>query len=275
MTQSVALVTGATGGIGKEIARGLVGAGTHVIVGARTPSRGEATAEELSAGAPGKVTVMPLDVAEQSSIRAFAADLAARFDRLDILVNNAGAWFTDRRESAEGLELTLATNVIGPHLLTELLLEPLRAAPHGRVVNIVTSFAGGLDLDDLQFVRRPYDGFAAYGQSKRALTMLTWGLASRLAGDTVTANTASPGFVRTDFNRNARGFRAAMINLSARMMAVSPAKGADTPLWVATAPELEGVSGKHFEGRKEKEARYRDPDLIADLERRASELEES
>jgi NAD(P)-dependent dehydrogenase (short-subunit alcohol dehydrogenase family) len=122
----------------------------------------------------------------------------------------------------------------------------------------------------------PYDGFAAYGQSKRALTMLTWGLASRLAddGSTVTANTASPGFVRTDFNRNAHGFRATMINLSARMMAVSPAKGADTPVWVATAPELEGVSGKHFEGRKEKEARYRDPDLIADLERRCRDLED-
>jgi NAD(P)-dependent dehydrogenase (short-subunit alcohol dehydrogenase family) len=273
MTQSVALVTGATGGIGKEIARGLVGMGAHVIVGARTPARGEAPAAEISAGASGQVTVMPLDVAERASIQAFAADLRGRFDRLDILVNNAGAWFTDRRESAEGVELTFATNVIGPHLLTELLLEQLRAAPHGRVVNIVTSFAGGLDVDDLQFARRPYDGFAAYGQSKRALTMLTWGLASRLAGGTVTANTASPGFVRTDFNRNARGFRAAMINLSARMMAVSPAKGADTPLWVATAPELEGVSGKHFEGRKEKEARYRDPDLIADLERRVRELE--
>jgi NAD(P)-dependent dehydrogenase (short-subunit alcohol dehydrogenase family) len=272
---TIALVTGATGGIGKEIARGLVRMGTHVIVGARTPERGEAAAADISAGAPGQVTVMPLDVAERASIRAFAADLRARFDQLDILVNNAGAWFTDRRESGEGVELTFATNVIGPHLLTELLMEPLRAAPHARVVNIVTSFAGGLDLDDLQFVRRPYDGFAAYGQSKRALTMLTWGLASRLAGGTVTANTASPGFVRTDFNRNAHGFRAAMINFSARMMAASPAKGADTPLWVATAPELETVSGKHFEGRKEKEARYRDPDLIADLERRCRELEES
>jgi NAD(P)-dependent dehydrogenase (short-subunit alcohol dehydrogenase family) len=275
MTDSVAVVTGATGGIGKEIARGLARLGTHVIVAARTPERGEAAAADISAGSPGQVTVMPLDVAERASIRAFAADLRARFDQLDILVNNAGAWFTDRRESAEGVELTFATNVIGPHLLTELLLDPLRAAPHARVVNIVTSFAGGYEPDDLQFVRRPYDGFAAYGQSKRALTMLTWGLASRLEGGTVTANTVSPGFVRTDFNRNAHGFRAAMINLSARMMGASPAKGADTPLWVATAPELEGVSGKHFEGRKEKEARYRDSEPIADLERRVRELEES
>src|SRR5262249_33723657 len=148
---------------------------------------------------------------------------ADQFAALDILVNNAGAWFSDRRQSPDGLELTLATNVIGPHLLTELLLDRLQAAGSARVVNIVSSLQGSYDVSDLQFTRRPSAGYQASGQPKRARSLLPAGLAGRLAGAGVTANAAAPGFVRTGFNRNARGPRAAMISLSARLFAVSPA----------------------------------------------------
>jgi NAD(P)-dependent dehydrogenase (short-subunit alcohol dehydrogenase family) len=192
-----------------------------------------------------------------------------------VLVNNAGAWFTERRKSPDGHELTFATNVLGPHLLTEMLLDPLRAAGGARVVNIVSSIAGDYDPTDLQFTRRPYDGYKAYAQSKQALTMLTWGLAERLRGNAVTANTAAPGFVRTNFNQNARGTRAVMISLSARLFAVSPAKGADTPLWVATAPELDAVTGRSFVARKEVPAKFTEPGPIAELERLCQELEQA
>jgi NAD(P)-dependent dehydrogenase (short-subunit alcohol dehydrogenase family) len=273
MSGKVALVTGATGGIGKEIARGLARMGATVVVGARSLERGEAAAAEIAAEAGrGTVLAMALDVADQASIRAFAAAFRARFTALDVLVNNAGAWFTDRRQSPDGHELTLATNVLGPYLLTELLLDALRAAPLARVVNVVSSFTGSYDADDLQFARRPYDGFKAYTQSKQALSMLTWGLASRLAGTGVTANAAEPGFVRSGFNRNARGFRARMIDLFARLIAVSPTRGADTPLWAATAPELAGVTGALFAARKTKPPTFPDPAPIADLERRCREL---
>jgi NAD(P)-dependent dehydrogenase (short-subunit alcohol dehydrogenase family) len=276
MTGKLAIVTGATGGIGKEIARGLVRLGANVVVTARTPQRGEATRAELAADATGgELSAMPLDVADQASVRAFAAAVAVRYANVDVLVNNAGAWFTERRTSPDGHELTFATNVLGPHLLTETLLDPLRAAGGARVVNIVSSIAGDYDPTDLQFTRRPYDGFKAYAQSKQALTMLTWGLAERLRGDGVTANTAAPGFVRTNFNQNARGARAVMISLSARLFGVSPAKGADTPLWVATAPELDGVTGRSFASRKQVPAKFTEPGPIAELERLCQELEQA
>jgi len=276
MSGKVVAVTGATGGIGKEIARGLVRLGADVVIGARDAQRGEATRAELSSsGTEGNVSVLPLDVADLSSVRAFAASFTARHGRLDALVNNAGAWFSDRRQSPDGHELTLATNVLGPHLLTELLLDALRSAPSARVVNIVSSIVGDYDPTDLQFARRRYDGYKAYAQSKQALTMLTWGLAGRLAGQSVTANTAEPGFVRTDFNANAHGPRAMMINLMARLFADSPEKGADTPLWAVSAPELEGVTGKCFAGRKQKPPKFTDPGPIAELERLCHDLARS
>lgn len=267
LTGKVAVVTGATGGIGKQIALGLARLGATVVLGARDAGRGAAAAAEI-----GAAEVVPLDVADLASLRAFAARFRDRHDTLDVLVNNAGAWFTDRRTSPQGVELTFATNVLGPHVLTDLLRDPLSAGGGGRVVNVVSSFAGGYDATDLQFERRPFDGFQAYNQSKQALRMLTWGQAARLAPAGVTANAVAPGFVRTDFNRHARGPRATMIGLSARLFAVSPAKGADTPLWAAVAPELLGVTGKYFIGRKEQDGRFHEPDPIADLERRCREL---
>ena len=160
--------------------------------------------------------------------------------------------------------------MLGPHLLTKLLLPKLRAP--ARIVNIVSGLAANYDASDLMFERRKYDGFKVYGQSKQALRMLTWGLAARLDGSGVTANAAAPGFVRTDFNQHAHGFTASMINVMARLFAVTPAKGADTPLWVAAAPELATANGKYFDGRKEKDGKFREPAAIADLERRCDEL---
>jgi NAD(P)-dependent dehydrogenase (short-subunit alcohol dehydrogenase family) len=268
----VAVVTGATGGIGKEIARGLARLGATVVIGARNLEKGAAVRDELAKEGKGPVSVMALDVASIASIKAFAAELEKAHDKLHILVNNAGAWFTDRRASADGYELTLATNVLGPHLLTRLLLPRLKASAPSRVINIVSAFAGNYDATDLQFDKRKYDGFKAYGQSKQALRMLTWGLATRLEGSGVTANAAAPGFVKTDFNQNAHGFMALMINVSAKLFAVTPEKGAETPIWVASAPELATESGKFFDARKEKDGKFREPEPIADLERRLDDL---
>lgn len=276
LTGRVALVTGATGGIGKEIARGLVRAGAIVVLGVRDPGHGEAARAELATErAPERASVdlLPLDVADQASIHAFGRTFTGRYPALHLLVNNAGAWFTERRVSPDGVELTFATNVIGPHLLTEVLMDHLRAAGHARVVNIVSGLAGYYDATDLQFERRPYQGFRAYAQSKQALRMLTWGLAGRVTGTGITANAAAPGFVRTDLNRNARGLMPTMINLMARLFAASPAKGARTPLWVATDPALEKATGRYYDQHKEKDGKFNDPAAIADLERRCRELE--
>lgn len=259
-----ALVTGATGGIGKQIARGLAKLGAEVLIGARNRQKGAAVRDELG----GNVRVLELDVASFASIKAAVDKLPV--EKLDVLVNNAGAWFSDRRASVDGYELTFATNVLGPHLLTKLLAPRLQRG--GRIVNIVSGLAASYDAEDLMFERRKYDGFKVYAQSKAALRMLTWGQAARLGGAGVTANAAAPGFVRTDFNQNAHGLMASMINVMAKLFAVSPEKGADNPIWVASAPELAGVSGKYFDGRKEKDGKFRDPGAIADLERRCDDM---
>jgi NAD(P)-dependent dehydrogenase (short-subunit alcohol dehydrogenase family) len=264
----IAVVTGATGGIGKEIARGLSRLGAEVVIGARDPGRGDAARREIAAHTGNDaVSVLQVDVSSVDSVRRFAAALRAKHPKVNILVNNAGVWFTDRKESVEGREMTFATNVLGPYVLTNSLMDALRAGVPARVVNVVSSFSSNYDVSDLEFRTRKWDGFKAYAQSKQALRILTGLLARKLAGTGVTVNDASPGFVKTNFNRNAHGFVPMMINFSALLMAVSPAEGADTPLWVASAPELEGVTGKYFEKRKEGDPKFRDPVVASELER--------
>ncbi|HEY1954603.1 MAG TPA: SDR family NAD(P)-dependent oxidoreductase [Polyangiaceae bacterium] len=267
LTGKTALVTGATGGIGKEIARGLARLGATVVLGARNPAKAEATQIELAKEArdPKAVRTMALDVSSLASIRSFAKEFDQKYDALHILVNNAGAWFSDRRESPDGHELTFATNVIGPYLLTKLLAPALGKGKPSRVVNVVSSFASDYDVKDLEWKTRKFDGFKAYNQSKLALRMVTWMSAADLEKDGVSVNAAAPGFVKTDFNQNAHGFTATMINLSAKLFAVSPAEGADTPLWVAASSEVGAQTSKYFEKRKEKDGKFREQAALDEL----------
>lgn len=268
LTGKVALVTGATGGIGKEIARGLARLGASVVVGGRTPAKASAARQEIEKDAkhPERLGTTVVDVSSLTSIRTCAEALATEQPSLHILVNNAGAWFTDRRESADGHELTFATNVLGPYALTKALLPQLRAAHGARVINVVSEMAANYDANDLEWKTRRFDGFKCYGQSKQALRMVSWIHAAELAGDRITVNAAAPGFVKTDFNQNAKGFVPWMINLFAGMMAVSPAEGADTPIWAAASREVEGQTGKYFDGRQDKDGKFREPGPLAELD---------
>jgi NAD(P)-dependent dehydrogenase (short-subunit alcohol dehydrogenase family) len=273
LSGKIALVTGATGGIGKEVARGLARLGATVIIGARNASRGEAALADISKTVPNaKVSVMTLDMASFASIRSFVSTFGQKYEQLNILVNNAGVWYTERQESADGYEGIFATNVLGPHLLNSLLVPKLKAGAPARIVNVVSSFASNYDVEDLEFKKRKFNGFQAYGQSKQAFRMSTWGLAGRLNPSEITVNAAAPGFVKTDFNQNAKGFMATMINLSAKLFAVTPEVGADTVVWAAAAPELNGVSGKYFEGRKEKDGKFHEPGPIAELDKKCDQM---
>jgi NAD(P)-dependent dehydrogenase (short-subunit alcohol dehydrogenase family) len=263
-----AVVTGATAGIGKEIARGLVREGATVIIGARSADKGEAVRTELAREpGGGKVEVLPLDVANMRSIREFASAVAKAHPSLQLLVNNAGAWFNERGLTAEGYERTLATNVVGPHLLTNLLLPQLRAGKPARIVNMTSSTVGNYDPSDLGWERRKYDGFKAYTQSKQAMRMMTWKLAQRLEGSGVVANAVDPGAVKTEFLQKITGFVAGFFALWVKLMGITPEEGAATPLWVASAPELANVTGKFFSARKEKDGKFRDQAPLDELER--------
>ncbi len=269
---AVAVVTGATGGIGKEIVRELLRQDWTIVIGVRSVEKSETVRAELAQETiGGKIEVLPLNVASMQSVRSFAAAVGETHPTLDLLINNAGAWFNERGETSEGHELTLATNVLGPYLLTKLLLPQLRAAKAARIVNIVSSAVGDYDVGDLEWTRRRYDGFKAYRQSKQALQMVTSKLAQRLAGSGVVINAASPGFVKTTFLQNASGFIATALRLIS-FLAVSPAKGAETPLWVALEAELGNVSGKLFEDRKQKVARLPEQAALDELEKVLNEM---
>lgn len=261
-----AVVTGATGGIGKQITRGLLRQGAKVIIGVRNLDKAEALRAELTKDKTnGTIEILPLDVSNLKSVREFADTVTKNHPALQLLINNAGAWFNERAETPEGNELTLATNVIGPYLLTNLLLKPLTNGSPSRIINIVSSAMGSYDSKDLEWNKRKYSAFKAYTQSKQALSMLTWRLSQRLEATGVVANTVSPGVVKTDFLQNSTGFMASLLRLSL-IIAVTPEKGAETPLWVALAPELSKVSGKYFENHKQKPSKFREQAALIELE---------
>jgi NAD(P)-dependent dehydrogenase (short-subunit alcohol dehydrogenase family) len=248
INRPLCLVTGANTGIGFEVARGLARCGFRVVLVCRDRAKGEAARNTIASETRDpEVEVLVVDLASQSSIRSAAQEFSRKHDVLDVLVNNAGMSSPTRRESPEGIELTFATNVLGYHLLTGQLLELLRRAPAARVINTASMMAYGLDLDDVNFKRRRYDASTAYAQSKQANRMLTWALARRLEGTSVTANALHPGVVNTALLRSfAPGYSG-----------ITPAEGADTAIWLATSPEVAGVSGRLWVRRRETPCEFR------------------
>jgi NAD(P)-dependent dehydrogenase (short-subunit alcohol dehydrogenase family) len=245
------LVTGANAGIGFEIAKGLARTGASLLLACRDPSKGEAARSLIAAETRNPaVALLIVDLASQRSIRAAAREFAEKHSTLDVLVNNAGVGLRSRQESPDGIELTLATNVLGYHLLTALLLDPLRRAEAARIVNVASTYAFGLDLEDVEFRRRPYEPVTAYTQSKQANRMLTWALARRLEGTSVTANAMAPGAVDT----------ALLHTLAPGSSGRTPAQGADTAIWLATSPEVAGVSGRFWFDRRERRCEFRSVD---------------
>jgi NAD(P)-dependent dehydrogenase (short-subunit alcohol dehydrogenase family) len=245
MAGRTVLVTGASAGIGRAAALALGGLGAHVVLACRHPERGrDALRAVQEAGAAGAELLLA-DLSEAAQVRRLAAEFGER--PLHVLVNNAGILEHERRLSADGIELTWATNVLAYFLLTALLLDRLRAAAPARVINVASELAGGLDLDDVQFERRRYRGSGAYSQSKQADRMLTWAQARRLDGSGVTANAMHPGTVKTALlaRFGAQGGR-------------TPAQGADTIVWLASRPELAAESGHFWMDRHRSPCRFRE-----------------
>lgn len=251
------VITGANSGIGREIAVRMASLGAEVVLACRDRSRGERVAADISAEAgTQRAAVMTVDLSDPRSIRTLAREYRRRYGSLDVLVNNAGVLLPDRQTSLDGVELTFATNVLGCYLVTTELLDALEAGAPARVVNVASSFAYALDLDDLQFERRPYDAMAAYAQSKACDRMLTWALARRLPAESVTVNAMAPGLVLgTDLYRHLPDeARRDLEQYGSR----SVTDGADTAVWLASSPELDGVTGTFFEQRSEVPCEFRD-----------------
>jgi len=253
----ICVVTGASSGIGKEIARNFCRMGATVVIGCRDRARGDEICRTIAA-APGRAEFEFVDVSRPTSIRAFAASIIRRHSQVHVLVNNAGIWSRKRQETPDGFELTWATNVLGYHVAATSLLPALRVGAPSRIVYVASTFVRGVDTADPEFRRKPYRGIAAYRQSKGADRMLAWALARRLAGSGVTVNAVHPGGVNTGIYREARGWWGALMHAWVRSTKLSPEQGADAPTWIAVAPLLQDVTGKFFVGRQETACGLRD-----------------
>ena len=248
------LVTGGTGGIGKATAIGLAALGARVGITGRDQARAAAAAAGIRA-ATGNAAVeaFAADMSAQAEVRRLAAQVADTYPRLDVLVNNVGGFWAHRHVTADGLEHTFALNHLAPFLLTSLLLDRLTASAPARIVTVSSGAhaRGRIDFDDLQGERN-YSGQRAYSQSKLASVMFTYELARRLDGTGVTATVLHPGVVRTSFGaEDQAAYFAVMIGV-ARLFMKTPAQGASTPVYLASSPQVEGITGRYFVNRKPK-----------------------
>jgi NAD(P)-dependent dehydrogenase (short-subunit alcohol dehydrogenase family) len=247
MTGRIAIVTGANSGIGKVTARELAKEGATVIMTARDEARGKAALEDVKrAAGSDSVELMLCDFSSQRSIRAFARAFRGKYDALHVLVNNAGALVPERKVTEDGLELTFAANHLGYFLTTELLLDRLKASAPSRIVCVASAGhtrARGIPWDDLNF-ERGYSGIEAYCVSKLANVLFTFELARKLEGTGVTANCLHPGAVATNFGLGGGWFKWA-VKLAQPFM-IDDEKGAETQIFLASSPEVEGVTGKYY-----------------------------
>jgi NAD(P)-dependent dehydrogenase (short-subunit alcohol dehydrogenase family) len=254
MTGKTVLVTGATGGIGKVAALELARMGANVALVARNKSKGEAVLEEIKkATGNANLELYLADLSSMAEIRKLADEFKSKHARLDVLVNNAGAYYNERKLSVDGLEMTFALNHIAYFLLTNLLLDALKAAPKARVVSVSSAAhtSGKINFDNLQGEKK-FSGWQAYSDSKLENVLFTIELARRLEGSNVTANCLHPGFVKTAFGSGNSGFIAVLLGLAQNLMAITPEAGADTIIYLASSDEVEGVTGQYFEKRKVK-----------------------
>ena len=245
------MVTGGNSGIGKETAVDLAGMGATVVITARDHAKGAGARDEIAARAGrDDVEVMALDLADFASIRTFAAELLARHARLDVLVNNAGGILSQRLETKQGFEMTFGVNHLGHFLLTDLLVERLRASAPARVITVSSVghryAVGGLSFGDLQSERH-YWSFDAYAKSKLANILFARELARRLDGSGVTSNSLHPGVVRTGFGSadDTTGIERVTMVLSAPF-SVSPARGARTTTYLASSPQVADRTGGYY-----------------------------
>jgi NAD(P)-dependent dehydrogenase (short-subunit alcohol dehydrogenase family) len=251
MDGKTVVITGGNSGVGKATAVALAAAGARTVIAARSEARGgEALADIRRASGSDLVDLEVFDLADLASIRDGAERILARCRELHVLVNNAGLVLSDRSETKDGFESTFGTNHLGPFYLTQLLNDRLISSAPARVVNVAStahrSARHGVGFDDLQSEKR-YAAMNAYSRSKLANILFTNELARRLAGTGVTANSVHPGTVASGFARDedAKGFLAFGIKVI-KPFILTPEKGARTSVYVASSPEVEGVTGQYF-----------------------------
>lgn len=252
MQGKTVVITGATSGIGEVAACQLAAAGARVVLIARDRARGAQTLQRLESIAPGgNHAAHYANLSRLAEMKRVAETIAATEPQVDVLMNNAGALFATRQVTGDAMELTFATNHIAYFVLTHMLLERLKATPGARIVCTASDAhkRAKLDFNDLTFAKG-YTGFAMYGRSKLMNILFTRELARRLEGSGVTANCLHPGFVNTRFGEAGGGLMSLALR-GAKKFALTPEEGAKTLVYLASSPEVAGVSGQYFHDCKQ------------------------
>jgi NAD(P)-dependent dehydrogenase (short-subunit alcohol dehydrogenase family) len=247
MAGTTCMVTGSTSGIGQVVAFRLAELGAKVIVVGRNKEKSTATVDRIKEQSGNQqVEYLLADLSVLEEVRGLANQFKKRYSRLDVLINNAGVSMSKRKETGDGFEMTFAVNHLSHFLLTNLLLDTIRASAPARVINVSSSLHSrtGIDFEDLQKTKR-YIGMTAYGQSKLANILFTYELARRLNSSGVTVNAVHPGLVATNLSSNSSGLSRAVWRVIS-LFAKSPEEGAQTIIYLATSLEVEHITGNYF-----------------------------
>lgn len=254
--KKICLVTGASSGIGKEIATALAISGAQVIMVCRNATKGLAVLEEIKQKSGSKsIDLILADLSSQREIRLLAQTIQARYTQLDVLINNAGLVLSKKTFSEDGIEMTLALNHLAPFLLTNLLLDLLKKSAPARIINISSDIHkwGKIHLDDLQFEKRKYQFMKAYAQSKLLLTVTSFELARQLANSGVTLNCVHPGAVKTNLGSDStHHILLKVIDKMIKFFFITPQKAAEMPFYLATSSQIENVTGQYYANGKPK-----------------------
>jgi NAD(P)-dependent dehydrogenase (short-subunit alcohol dehydrogenase family) len=239
----VVLITGATSGLGIETAKELAKMGTTIVFTTRDDQKGIETKNEIiKYSGNSDVHDIFCDLASLDSIRKCCAEYKAKYHRLDVLINNAAIWDYTRRESKDGIENIFATNLLGPFLMTHLLLDLIKKSSPSRIINLTSGLhSGTINFNDIEFNRK-FSGLKAYRQSKLGVILFTRLLSKRLEGTGVTVNTVHPGMNRTNLGRDAGRIARAIF----KVISKDPKIGAQTTIYLASSPEVEGVTGEYW-----------------------------
>lgn len=247
------LVTGANSGIGKATALGLAKRDTKVVMLCRNQAKGEVAQRDIvEASGNSDVDLMLCDLSSQTAIRNFVKEFESKYDRLDVLINNAAFVPPNRTETIDGIEMQLAVNHLAPFLLTHLCLDLLKRSAPSRIITVSSSVhaQGKINFDDLQSKNSyPVNGWMQYCNTKLANIMFTYELARRLDGTGITANVLHPGTISTNLQRGTK-----LLQWLMKLTFQTPNSGAETSIFLATSPDVEGISGKYFKAKKVKQS---------------------
>jgi NAD(P)-dependent dehydrogenase (short-subunit alcohol dehydrogenase family) len=256
MKDKIILITGGSSGIGLATAEALAAMGAEIILAARSEEKLKEAAQQIESKTGNKnIKYYVADFSSQKSIRALADKIKKDYQKLDVLINNAGGVFPAFKLNEDGLEMTIGTNHFAYFLLTNLLLDLIKKSDYARIVNVASEshYSGKIDFESFK-KDKGYFIMKAYGQSKLANVLFTAELADRLKGTQVTVNALHPGFVKTEIgNKDTQWYSKLFWTLATKLAAISVEDGAKTSIYLASSPDVKGVSGKYFDKCKEKE----------------------